>query len=227
MPEFEKGSLIVNNEGIFVYASVNNVNVKLMVDSGSRPTIVSRKVYTQMCTSSEPCLKDGSSLKTADGHPLPNLGIGNFHLDMGVIDVNHNIYVADIDEEGLLGFDFLHKYKCNINLNSNKLIVHNPQDQSEQKNDANIANVCHRVAVRETTVIPPNSEQLLSAKLVTKPANGDEMGVLEPREGFVKKHAVMVASTLINPNNDVIPIRVINPTTKSENSQKYHRCIIF
>ncbi len=78
----------------------------------------------------------------------------------------------------------------------------------------------YRVAVTETTVIPPNSEQLVSGKLMTKPEN-EEMGVLEPREIFTRKHPVMVASTTENSSNEIIPITVTNPTLNPVKKHKH------
>ncbi len=223
MPEYENGTLIVTEDGIFVHASVNNVHVKFTVDSGSKPTILNRKLFEQL--HDKPSLVSDFTLSVADGSPLQNIGRGDFSLDIGPMTIEHKIAIADIKEEGLLGYDFLHKYKCELNLQTNKLIVNNPDPDMTQMpipetlEDDLPSLKCHRVAVTETTVIPPNSEQLVSGKLMTKPEN-EEMGVLEPREIFTRKHPVMVASTLVNPSNEIIPIRVINPT---QNPVKIHK----
>ncbi len=218
MPEYENGTLIVNREGIFVYASVNAVKVRFMVDSGSRPTILNTKVFSRMPEEVRPPLTEDYGLKVADGNPLSNKGRGEFSLNLGAVEVQHHIYVADIEEEGLLGYDFLHRYQCDLLFKSKRLIVNDPDPDNDNQHDIEDDSrpmMCHRVAVKETTVIAANSEQLLSAKLVTRPqTQGKQMGVLEPRDVFVKKHAVIVASTLVDAENDVIPIRVLNPTTK-------------
>ena len=66
--------LIVNNDGIFVNASVNGVNVKFLIDSGSRPTILSSRMYKKL--NSKPCLYRSTGLKLADGRPLSQAGVG-------------------------------------------------------------------------------------------------------------------------------------------------------
>ena len=211
----EKGSLIVNNDGIFVNASVNGVNVKFLIDSGSRPTILSSRMYEKL--NSKPCLYRSTGLKLADGRPLSQAGVGKFKLELGVIDVEHDVWVADIQEEGLLGYDFLHKYNCDLKLSTNKLTVHTPsllKDQKPTDPDDISEQACCRVAVAETSIIPANSESLIQARLLTKPKLQAKVGVIEPREVFLEKHELMVAKVLVDPQHDVIPLRVLNATSK-------------
>ena len=80
---------------------------------------------------------------------------------MGTVKVEHKITVADVDEDGFLGFDFLHKYQCELNLKSKRLIVNSPIEQQQTHDDLK----CYRVAVNETTVIPPNSEKMVVSKM--------------------------------------------------------------
>ena len=49
------------------------------------------------------------------------------------------------------------------------------------------------------------------AKLSCKPRSAT-MGVIEPRETFLERYPLMLAKILVDPQRDVIPIRIMNPT---------------
>ena len=74
---------------------------------------------------------------------------------------------------------------------------------------------CARMAVRVTTVIPPRSEGLVPAKLID-PCGKTSLAVTEGQERFTKKSQLLVAKTLVDVTNDVIPLRLFNPTDQPQ-----------
>lgn len=69
--------------------------------------------------------------------------------------LEHEICVAGIDSEGLLGLDFLHKFNFVIDASQHKLQIGSMTVGGAEIQQKPI--VC-RVAVSETVVIPPDSD---------------------------------------------------------------------
>ena len=60
-------------------------------------------------------------MNAADGRPMASMGKGQFHLLVDNIYFEHDLYVANLDVDGLLGTDFLSKYNCKIGIWVGKL----------------------------------------------------------------------------------------------------------
>ena len=69
---------------------------------------------------------------------------------------------------------------------------------------------CFRVAVKDTVMIPANSELVMAAKVLDECGNGD-IGILEPTMEFVQRSKLLVGRAL-GQMEGTIPIRLLNPT---------------
>ena len=92
--------------------------------------------------------------------------------------------VADISNEAILGMDFLMSNNCDALLSQNKLSVKGEIIQCFHY--ASNARSCYRVAIQETTEVPPNSEILISGK-PRDPIFRSKVGLVEPNEKLMKK----------------------------------------
>lgn len=54
------------------------------------------------------------SMLTATGEVSPFFGKGQFGLKLGEMDFCHEMWLADIKNEGILGVDFLTKHQCDV-----------------------------------------------------------------------------------------------------------------
>ena len=114
----------LRNNGLFVKTVVNGVTARFLVDTGCGPTILNSQIFEKMCSSTKPQLQGLSTeLKVADGQPMPCMGKGKFRMNIDDMTVEHEMLVADIDVEGLLGWEFLCKHECNLNIRAGKLTI--------------------------------------------------------------------------------------------------------
>jgi hypothetical protein len=115
--------------------------------------------------------------------------------------------VADISNEAILGMDFLVSNNCDVLLSQNKLSVKGEIIQCFHY--ASNAKYCYRVAIQETTEVPPNSEIFISGK-PRDPIFRSTVGLVELNEKLVEKNGLLVARSIVNPEMDNIPLRIIN-----------------
>ena len=115
--------------------------------------------------------------------------------------------MADISNEAILGMDFLVSNNCDVLLSQNKLSVTGEIIQCFHY--ASNAKYCYRVAIQETTEVPPNSEIFISGK-PRDPIFRSRVGLVELNEKLVEKNGLLVARSIVNPAMDNIPLRIIN-----------------
>ena len=115
--------------------------------------------------------------------------------------------MADISNEAILGMDFLVSNNCDVLLSQNKLSVKGEIIQCFHY--ASNAKYCYGVAIQETTEVPPNSEIFISGK-PRDPIFRSRVGLVELNEKLVEKNGLLVARSIVNPEMDNIPLRIIN-----------------
>ena len=102
------------------------------------------------------------NLITATGESSPFIEQIDVEICLGNHSYHHNVLVADISNEAILGMDFLVSNNCDVLLSQNKLSVKGETIQCFHY--ASNAKSCYRVAIQETTEVPPNSEIFISGK---------------------------------------------------------------
>ena len=96
----------------------------MLVDTGASITILKTEYLRCLpITVSEKVEVVTSSLVSATGDRIPFHGkcIVSFYIDYRHIE--HEIWFADIQNEGIIGFVFLAKHRCNISLETFELIL--------------------------------------------------------------------------------------------------------
>lgn len=101
-----------------------------------------------------------SSLVTATGERSKFLGNCKVPLEMNGVIVHHEVWVTDIKNEDILGFDFMSKHKCNISMKDLSLSIHDKGTISLHLSPIDTG--CCRVMIAEGTTIPANSEPIVS-----------------------------------------------------------------
>ena len=129
----------------------------------------------------------------ADGTSLPVKGQIEIEIDLGPVKTCHNVIMAGIKSQAILGMDFLTKFKCTLDLNKSCLGI----------GDAKLP-----LTVANHVTIPANHEQLIQTKCL-KRGNEYRYNLVEGTPLFQSKYGVLVARSLtdITTTNSVL-----NPT---------------
>lgn len=202
------GTEAERSDGLYVEVYFEMKVVKCLVDTGANITIISPGIYSDIRGSARPSLeKTGEKMFMADGQSRPLAGCSTFSMKVGNFVTSHPVWVADIGVDGILGCDFLVKHECQLNMGSESLKIGNEIVPCIRRNTP--TKVVCRVSVTETVSISPGQEIIVPGRLDYR-MNGETQALVEPCERFMKKHSVMVAKSVVNPQGGVVPVRMIN-----------------
>jgi len=91
------------------------VDVKFLVDTGSNITILCPAVLERISAPRRPVLEQVENcMILADGSAKPFRGKGTFELVVEGKRALQEVWIADIELEGILGMDFVRRYSCQI-----------------------------------------------------------------------------------------------------------------
>lgn len=186
---------------------LEGVQVKFLVDTGANLTIVRPEIYNQLPEPERPELKPVNlEMAVADGRPLPFHGCASFRLKIGELAVRHDVWVANIDIDGILGYEFLQTYGCTLDAGKGKLTI-----GSQRQENNKVRPSCCRIPLKETIVVAADSEKMCTGLLTDGEPHGGP-AVVEPSEGLVGRHGLLLAKIVVDTSKRVIPLRLMNPS---------------
>lgn len=201
--------------GVYVHGKIQGVPVIFTADTGASRTIISTRIFNQICKHSCPELRRSSCLKGASGKPITEHGVAEFNLSLGTYNVTKDIIVAEIEDEALLGFDVLcggEKGPADILLSKGVIILDGIEVPCFQIGGEDNA---RKVIAAADTLIPGKSEALLDVYVNRKEDDdydAEASYLVEPSENFKENYNLVMASTLLDINRSpVCKVRILNP----------------
>ncbi|CAG2246143.1 unnamed protein product [Mytilus edulis] len=209
------GNVASDGGEMYIPGKFQGTNVQCLVDTGANVTILNDKVYNSLSDKNKVVLRPTqTNMKLADGQPLKVRGIGQMNVQIGRTLLKHDVWVAEIDADidSIIGYDFMKQNMCCIDVANNTMTVNKEQISCAVFNTQGVR--CCRVAVSETTVIPPGVDQIIPGKVMDI-GYAPDCSMLVASDKFVEKHQLMLAKTVVNSSSDVVPIPDLNATDKS------------
>ena len=174
------GRVSSTEDGPLVKVSISGVGSTFLVDTEANVTIVKPSVFYKIPASERPSLDQvESSMLLADGSSVPFLGRGRFRIQLGEEQVFHDVWVADIELDGIIGMDFIGAHNCRLTLGQGPYELALNGNVTECVGGEELQ-MCARVAAQVTTVMPPRSESLVPARLID-PCGEASLGVTKGR----------------------------------------------
>lgn len=205
---FKSNVSIMAEAGMYIDATVNQQNYKLLVDTGATLSIISNRVYSELSGANKPSIfASDQIIESANGGALIHYGKGCFDIKIGNKLCQTEATVADVKADGILGLDFLRAHECVIDVVAEKLII----GDSEINLIFHGTFGCFRVVSSETISIPPASEVIVRGKVCVtgKGRLCDFEGVVEPTEKNSKNDGPLIARTLVK-SSEFVPVRLMN-----------------
>ena len=179
------------NDGPCILGEVENVPISFLIDTGASVTIINPRIYENIDIQARPVLQNAEVMMTmADGKNLNCLGKGSFRLKINGECFNHQIWVADITMDGILGYDFLQAHECCLDFAHGEMLCgelpryHTQKDEEQGK--------CYHIAMSETVVVLPECEMVIPAHFVCSPETV-LTGIVEPSNRFIERHGLLKA----------------------------------
>ncbi|CAG2239908.1 unnamed protein product [Mytilus edulis] len=176
----------------------------MLVDTGATITILRSDILSHLPNYvTEHLEKVNTNLLMEPGESTPFLGKCKAEFHLYDEPFQHEVWFADILNEGILGFDFLAKYRCDISVKDYNLTMDNTtkiplfascMDKS-----------CCRIVIGETTTVNPYTKVILTG-IPSNVLSRSESMMIEPSERFTEKNHMLLARLLKNDRKH-IPLR--------------------
>lgn len=101
-------------EGIYLEGSCEDINMLFTVDTGAVKSIISKRIFDKIPPSKRPVLEKSVHLMSVNGDPLVEFGKALFKIKLHTVELEFEFIVAEIQDAGLLGIDFLMYNRCRV-----------------------------------------------------------------------------------------------------------------
>ena len=153
--------------------------------------------------------KANERVVSANGQPLEILGTCRLRIRLGGIHAVESVLVhSDITQECLVGVDLLSKHGCVIDFETKTVKAGRESVKINCKNSGSAE--CCRLSLAETVTVSGFHEILMPARIGV--VSDKVTGIIEPSLGFADKHPVMMARVLAEPKEELVPVRMMNPS---------------
>lgn len=160
----------------------------ILVDTSANVTIISENSFMCIDPSQRPKTTPvRSKLFTATGASSPFMGQSQGEIQIDNHKFVHDVLIADIQNDVILGIDFLTKHKCDVHLSKNCLDVQG--DKIPCFRYSNEVFSCCRIAVTNHIVVPPGTEMIVPGRPMGQVAKC--ASVLEPTKHFVENCQIL------------------------------------
>ena len=205
-------------DGIYIKGKIQDTPVIFTVDTGACRTVLATKVYQSLPEGKRPVLKQSSCLTGAGGIPLNELGKGYIEMSLGSYHLKHEVVVADIEDECLLGIDILQNGPfgpADLLLKKGILLLDGHEVPCSQ---IGMQETLRKVVAADDVEIPGLSEAVIDVYVERTDIDDDSRHsnfLIEPTENFDEAYPLKLAATLVDINEAVTcKVRLINPFSK-------------
>ena len=148
------------------------------------------------------------------GAPIRGTGKAEFEMTLGSLQLHKEVYVADIEDDALLGYDILmgsDGAPADISLSQDKIVLDGVEVLIFQVRSRGQT---RRVVVADDVLLPGQSEVVVDV-FVERLEEDDSFQrdlILEPTENFRETYPLQMVSTLVSSNKSpTCKVRLLNP----------------
>ena len=103
--------------GLYLPGFIDGTRVMWLIDTGAARSILSFKIYNSLPASVKFSLSStNSAIALADGKQAKTHGLGHVVVRLGTRDFQMPVIVAEVEDEGILGMDFLSQVDSHIDI---------------------------------------------------------------------------------------------------------------
>ena len=194
---------------MFVNIGLCGIQCNSLIDTGSTLSVIHPDKYYTISATSRPALQPTSGeLVMGDGGTVTPLGLIEADVQVGSgPQVHHQFIIADIQVPAVLGYDFLMQHHGAVDVRNQELIL--GECHIECQLESRLPSL-FRINLLETVSIPPRSEVIVHAKVNNMDCDETSELYVESLPALTEKTGILVAKSLVTPQNNRIPLRLMN-----------------
>jgi hypothetical protein len=197
-------------DSLIVSGSIEGANCDMVIDTGSSITILRPDVLGRVSKDVDIDVQPVDSLlRTVTGETTPVQRRGKLAFQVGNLKVVHDVWIADIENECILGLDFLISNDCVVDVQESCLRI-GPEEIRFKRMTATKKPVCRRVMVAETLLVPPKSEAIIPGMLDGDGSSEEGWGEINPSKEPGLSSDILVARTIVDIGKPIFAVRVLN-----------------
>jgi len=150
------------------------------------------------------------------GQELATTGEVELDVQLGTDIVRQKFIIADIVEDGILGFDFCKAHQAEWKWADDELHL---DVKKSSENTAYEEGRVARITTRRVVIVPPRSENV-TAGIIQGKEGIPEIGMIQPQGKFLEEYQLGVAAALGRREGNSVPLRLINMQEKAIILQK-------
>ena len=152
-------------DSLIVHGTIEAASCDMVIDTGSNITILRPDVLGRVSKDIDIDVHPVDSLlRTVTGETTPVRSRGKLALQIGTVKMIHDVWIADIENECILGLDFLISNDCVVDVQESCLRIGSEEVRLKRSRVIEEP-ICHRVMVAETWLVPPKSEAIIPGVL--------------------------------------------------------------
>ena len=137
-------------------------------------------------------------------------GKAEFQMKIGDFWFRHEVLVAGVTNDGLIGFEFLTEHEMTLDFGRKQVKYRGETIKAQCQRIQNL--VC-RVAVKEGVLVPSGSRKIVEARTTRHLPAGTWL--IEPMRSLPEKHSLLLARTLARGQGCSVPVELLNPTDEN------------
>ena len=200
-------------DGLYLKAKIMGTDVNCLIDTGATKSILHPQKYYSIHAEKRPMMEPlNKTIMLANGDKINPQGQVKLSLHTKIGTFYQNFVVVETKEPLILGNDFLSSHQCVIDVANHSLSIMGKSVDCilESRLDS-----LFRLRLSEDIKIPGNSEMVIPGYIAKVESRYvPDCLLIEPSKECVNK-GLVVAKALVNPNQNIIPVRVINPSEDS------------
>ena len=186
--------------------------MKCLIDTGASVSVLHPSLYHKMAKKKQPQLiQTDSKLYMADGEPVDICGKAIFDVDLNGYIYSQQMSVAEIEAPAVLGYDFLKSHNCLLDIGRSRL---NLDGRIVECILESTLPSMYRIRVAENTTVPCGTEMIVPA-IIDGTLPHITKGMIES-EQTQKLNGLLLAKTIVDPCDKLVPVRVMNVTDKPQ-----------
>ena len=204
------------NVNIEILLGQDCVNVKLLLDTGAQRSFISTRVYEAKLEKRTKRKKCYVRMYGVGGQELATTGEVELDVQLGTDIARQKFIIADIVEDGILGFDFCKAHQAEWKWADDEL--HLDVKKSSENTTYEKGRVA-RITTRRVVIVPPRSE-IVTVGIIQGKEGIPEIGMIQPQGKFLEEYQLGVAAALGRREGNSVPLRLINMQEKAIILQK-------